>query len=82
MNDAPTTFDLKLAVRDIPSPVRLYRYRYGEEERDRADLKVNPQKEFSAGPAAGELLDTLPPNSLTIYSAYKLEHDAPGVIAQ
>ena len=61
-----------------PKPTRLYRYRYGEAERDRADVKVNPQTEFSLGPAANELHDTLPPNSLTIYSTYKLEHDAPG----
>ena len=45
-------------------------------------MKVDPQKEFSLGPAANELRDTLPPNSLTIYSTYQLEHDAPGVIAE
>ena len=41
-------------------------------------MKVDPQKEFSLGPAADELRDTLGPNSLTIYSTYKLNHDEPG----
>jgi len=55
---------------------------YGEAEWDRTDVKVSPQKEFPLGPAANELRDMLPPNSLTIYSTYKLEHDAPGVISE
>ena len=66
----------------LSQPMRLCRYRYGEAQRDRADVKVDPQKEFPLGPAADALRDTLPPNSLTIYSTYKLEHDAPGVIAE
>jgi hypothetical protein len=82
VKDAPADFNLKLAVRGLAKPTRLYRYRYGEAQRDRADVKINPQTEFSLRPAADELHDTLPPNSLTIYSAYKLEHDAPGVITE
>ena len=73
VNDAPQEFDLKLAVRGLPQETRLWRYRYGEAERDRVDVKVNPQKEFLLEPARGELPDKLPPNSLTIYSTYKLE---------
>ena len=82
VNDAPQEFDLKLVLQALSQPARLCRYRYGEAERDRADVKVNPQKEFSLGPATDELRDKLPPNSLTIYSTYKLQHDAPGVIAE
>jgi hypothetical protein len=82
VNDAPAEFNVKLAVQGLPKPTRLCRYRYGESERDQASVKVNPQKEFSLGAATDALRDTLPPNSLTIYSAYKLEHDAPGVIVE
>jgi hypothetical protein len=82
VNDAPLEFDLKLAAQGLRQPARLCRYRYGEAERDRADVKIDPQKEFSLGPAADELRDKLPPNSLTIYSTYELKHDAPGVIAE
>jgi len=82
VNDAPAEFNLRLGVQDLVKPIRLCRYRYGEAERDRADVKVKPQTEFPVGPAANDLRDRLPPNSLTIYSTYKLEHDAPGVIAE
>ena len=82
VNDAPLEFDLKLAVRGLTQPTRLWRYRFGEAERDRADVKVDPQKEFSPGPAMDGLPDKLPPNSLTIYSTYNLAHDARGVIAE
>ena len=82
VNDAPAEFAFKLAMQGLPQAVRLCRYRYGEAQRDRTDVRVSPQKEFSLGPAAGELRDELPPNSLTIYTTYKLEHDAPGAIEE
>jgi hypothetical protein len=82
VNDAPAAFDLKLAVDGLSQPIRLYRYRFGEAQRDRADVEVDPQKEFPLRPAANALRDTLPPNSLTIYSSYHLKHDEPGVMAE
>ena len=80
VNDAPAEFQIKLAVKGLAEKARLHRYRYGQAQRNRADVKIDPQEEFLLGPAAGDLRDALPPNSLTIYSTYKLEHDAPGVI--
>ena len=82
VNDAPTDFNLQFGLQGLSKSVRLARYRYGEAERDRADVKVNPQLELTLDPGAAEMRDTLPPNSLTIYSTYKLEHDAPGVIVE
>ncbi len=82
VNDAPTAYHLKVALESLPKPIRLYRYHYREAERERADVKVDPQNEFSLEPAAAELQDALPANSLVIYSTYRLEHDMPGVIAE
>jgi hypothetical protein len=73
---------MQLAMEGLPKPIRLCRYRYGEAERDRADVQVTPQKEFSLSPAAATMQDTLPATSLTIYSEFRLEHDAPGVIVE
>jgi hypothetical protein len=78
VNDAPVGFDGKLAFQGLPSAARFYRYRYGDAQRDRADVKVDPQKEFPLGPADRPLEDPLPPGSLTIYSTYKLSHGAAG----
>ena len=75
---APVEFSLKLAWAGTPPAERFYRYRYTEAERDRADVKVNPQPEFSPAPGSAAWLDDLPPNSVTIYSTYKLNHDDPG----
>lgn len=82
VNDAPTSFDMKLALNALPKPIMLQRYRYGEPERDRAAVKVNPEAEYPFSPVSDDLKDTLPPNSLTIYSTYKLDHEAPGVITE
>ena len=82
VNNAPAEFNLQLCLQGLSKSVRLSRYRYGEAERDRADVKVHPQRELTLDPAAAQLSDTLPPNSLTIYSTYQLEHDAPGVIVE
>jgi hypothetical protein len=82
VNDAPAEFQLKLAFERLSSATPFYRYRYDTAQRDRADVKIDPQKEFSLLPAGHPLEDLLPPESLTVYSTYKLSHDAAGVIAE
>jgi len=66
----------------LPKRITLLRYRYCEPERNRADVKINPEEKFRLRPSSAELNDALPPNSLTIYSTYQLNHKAPGVIAE
>ncbi len=82
VNDAPIDFPIALTLQGLTTPTPLYRYRYGEAQRDRVDVRVNPQRKFTLTAAAGEVRDSLPRNSLTIYSSYKLAHDSPGVIAE
>jgi hypothetical protein len=82
VNDASESFDLKLALNALPKKVTLQRYRYGEPERDHADVKINPEAVYPLDSSSGNLNDTLPPGSLTIYSTYKLNHDEPGVISE
>ena len=82
VNDAPADFQLKLALENMEKPARFYRYRYGEAQHDRADVKVNPESEFSLTPSAQSLQDAIPRFSLTLYSTYKLEHESPGVIVE
>ena len=82
VNDAPADFPLALTVQGLTASTPLHRYRYADAQRDRADVRVDPQRKFILTPTAGELRDSLPRNSLTIYSSYKLAHDSPGVIAE
>lgn len=82
VNDATSAFPLKVALAAIPKPTVLWRYRYGDSEFNRADVKVDPQAGFRLVPGAAELRDSLPPRSLTLYSAYKLSHDMPAPIEE
>jgi hypothetical protein len=82
LNDASTEFPLKLTLQATRKPAHLSRYRYGEAQQNRVDIQVQPQTELTLTPQANVLEDTLPANSLTIYSTYKLEHDAPGLIVE
>ena len=75
VNDAPVEFPLKLALSGTLPSLPFYRYRYTEAERDRADVTIDPQP--VTGTNAWQ--DTLPPNSLTIFSTYQLDHKMPGV---
>jgi hypothetical protein len=80
INDAQTDFPLKLTWARTPPTAKFYRYRYAEPKRNRADVKVNSESEFSPGAGSASWQDTLPPESLTIYSTYKLHADDPGII--
>jgi hypothetical protein len=81
INDAQTEFPLKLTWEGTPPAAKFYRYRYAEPDRNRAEGKVNPRAEFSISVPGRGWQDTLPPESLTIYSTYKLDQDDPGVLA-
>jgi hypothetical protein len=79
VNDAPVEFPLKLSWAGEPPHGKFFRYRYAEQEHDRQDVKVDPEPAFSPAPSTA-FADSLPPNSLTIYSNYELKHDDPGIL--
>jgi hypothetical protein len=82
VNDSPAEFQLKLGIHAMPKATAFCRYRYGEAEREQSGLRIEPQAGPSPIAEPGQWQDALPPNSLTIYSTYKLTHDAPGVITR
>jgi hypothetical protein len=61
---------------------RVDRYQYGDAEYDRAHVRIDPQREFSAGAGLVEWRDSPPRRSLTICSTYRLEQDMPGAIVE
>jgi hypothetical protein len=82
VNDAPAGFDLSLELDGVTKKARLCRYGITEQDRDRADLKIAPQREFPLPTGKAVLRDQLPPRSLTIYSTYRLAHSEPGIVAE
>ncbi|WP_348265169.1 hypothetical protein P8935_11645 [Telmatobacter sp. DSM 110680] len=79
VNDAPTEFALKLSWAETPPRVKFFLYRFGKPQYNRTDVKVNPDPGFSPG-LESTWSDSLPPNSLTIYSTYELKNDDPGIL--
>ncbi len=82
VNDAPSDCQFKLSLAGAKPSAPLRRYRFTEAEHERADIKINPQRGFAPAAGAAAWQDTLPGNSLTIYSTYNLKHDAPGIILE
>jgi hypothetical protein len=82
VNDAKTQYDVSLKLRGSDQDSTLYRYSIGEAQRDRADLKIDPQAQYQLSRTAATFQDRLAPMSLTIYSTYKLADSDDGVIAQ
>jgi hypothetical protein len=66
----------------VAAETRLYRYDVSQADKDRTDLTINPKAEFRVSRTAPSFRDRLAPESLTIYTTYRLEHSAPGVIAE
>ncbi|MCX6901273.1 MAG: hypothetical protein NT105_21560 [Verrucomicrobia bacterium] len=82
VNDAPADCQLKLALSGTIPPAPFHRYRYTEAEHDRSDIRIGPQREFAPVAGATAWQDTLPRNSLTIYSTYNLDHADPGIMLE
>lgn len=80
VNDAPLEYALKLSWKGAPPGGKFFRYRYAKPQYDRTDIKLDPELGFSPAPGSG-WTDSLPPNSLTVYSTYELRHDDPGILS-
>ncbi len=82
VNDAKTEGGLSLKVRGMAQDLTLYRYGIQEAQRDRAEVRIDPQTRHRLSSTAATLKDRLPPMSLTIYSTYRLAHSDDGVTAE
>jgi hypothetical protein len=80
LNDAGEPWEGKISWRGVPPGKTLYRYRVSSKERDRPNLKIEPEKEFLTGDRGGIMRDALQPMSITVYSSYHLLDSDKGVI--
>ena len=81
VNDGNAPCQASFELRGLAIDSTLYRYRVNETERDRDELKIDPQAEFRLARAASTFTDRLAPLSVTVYSTYKLTHSDDGVVA-
>ena len=82
VNDAKAEYKASFEVRGIAKDSRLYRYSVNETDRDRDELKIDPQAEYRLPRTASTFTDRLAPMSVTVYSTYKLTHSDDGVMAE
>ena len=82
VNDAKTEYSVSLELRGAAKDSTLYRYSIHEAQRDRADLRIDPQTQYRLSRTAPTFKDRLAPMSLTIYSTYRLADSDDGVVAE
>jgi len=82
VNDANQEWDATVDLRAVAADTRLYRYDVSRADKDRTDLTISPKAEFVVTRASSSFRDKLAPESLTIYTTYRLEHSAPGIVAE
>ena len=82
VNDAKTEYGVSLELHDIAKDSMLYRYSIHSAQRDRADLRIDPQTQYRLSRTATTFKDRLAPMSLTIYSTYRLADSDDGVMAE
>ena len=82
MNDADAACEASFAFRGLTKDCTLYRYGVDQTERDRNELKIDPQAEHRLTCAEPTFTARLAPMSVTVYSTYKLTHSDDGVTAE
>ncbi len=82
VNDAKAEYKASFELRGLAKDSTLYRYSVDETDRDREDLKIDPQAEYRLPRAALTFTDRLAPMSVTVYSTYKLTHSDDGIMAE
>ncbi len=80
VNDAPRAWSARLALGGA-SVRTLCKYQVTSAQRDQPGLRIQPLNKIRVSGDSGNLVDTLPPMSLTVYSSYELSSDARGVVA-
>jgi hypothetical protein len=82
VNDSEKDYPMNMTLSGLVAEKHFYRYRYGNPQRDRTDIRVKPENEYLLSPANSVIKETLPAQSLTLYSTFELKHDDPGIIVE
>lgn len=82
VNDSQKDYPMNMTLSGLVAQKQFYRYRYGNPQRDRIDIRVNPENEYLLGPINSAIKERLPAQSLTLYSTFMLKHGDPGIIVE
>lgn len=76
--DAATTIELQ----GLAAATTLYKYAVTPADRDRSDVRIRPLRRLSVKPGSAHLRDRIAASSVTVYSSYRLDPDAPGIAVE
>lgn len=79
VNESHRACDTEIAFEGLAAPLRLERYSLTREAEDRADVKLKPERTLDV---TASFSDRIPPTSIVVYSTYRLNPDAPGLISE
>ncbi len=79
VNDADEAWNLSIDLKNLPEATRLYRYAVSSADRNRADLRIESDRNIDLSVGKAIFTDRAAPLSLTIYTTYKLRHAEPGI---
>ncbi len=82
VNNSDHAWDATIDLHGVTASTSLYCYEVSKADKDRTDLAINPKAEFVVTRETPLFRDKLAPESLKIYTTYRLEHSAPGIIAE
>ncbi len=60
----------------------MHKYQVTEAAVSRPDYRMEPLQAFAILPASTRLEDSLPAESITVYSTYKLSHADSGIVTE
>jgi hypothetical protein len=80
VNDAPREWGAEFSLEGCQRPA-LYKYQVTGEQKDRPELKINPQRSATITADKAAFSDRLPPMSVTLFSTWNFKHTAPGIVA-
>lgn len=82
VNEAPQAWDAAIQFRLLGPRVKLYQYEVSRADADRNDLAIEPKAEFFAIDADLSLDAALLPESLSIYTTFRLTHADRGITVE
>jgi regulation of enolase protein 1 (concanavalin A-like superfamily) len=78
-SDPASAHDLTIRLQGLDAPRMFHRYRVTPADQDQENVVMDPSAPFAVSPTGSTLADSIPANSVAVYSTYQLAATDPGV---
>lgn len=73
--------DVTVEASNVGKTVDLFRYSVTQSDLNAEDFRLEPERRFRLSKGDSKISDAIRPQSITVYTTYRLEHDAAGITA-